>query len=50
MVSSNGKFHSFLVWILIQNDNTDNKVFKKEFYTKETRKKEREKISSCKLH
>ena len=34
MVNSNGKFHSFLVRILIRNDNTDNKVFKKAFYTK----------------
>ncbi len=32
-VNSNGKFRSFLVWILIQKDNTD-KIFKKEFYTK----------------
>ena len=37
-VSLNGKFGSFLVWILIQKDNTDNKVFKREFYTKEMRK------------
>ena len=44
MVSFNDKFHSFLVWILIQKDNTDNKVFKKEFYTKEIRKKGIEKI------
>ena len=44
MVSSNGKFPSFLVRILVQKDNTDNKVFKKEFYTKETRKKEIKKI------
>ena len=45
MVSSNSKFCSFLVWILIRKENTDNKVFKKEFYTKETRKKGIEKIS-----
>ena len=38
-VSLNSKFHSFLVQILIQKDNTDNKVFKKEFYTKEKRRK-----------
>ena len=30
-------------------DNTDNKVFKKEFYTKETRKKEIERIKCCKF-
>ena len=35
----NGKFRRFLVPILIQKDSTDNKVFEKEFYTKETRKK-----------
>ena len=35
----NGKFHSFLVRRLIQKYYTDNKVFKKEFYIKETRKK-----------
>ena len=39
-------FHSFLVWIRIQEDNTDNKVFKKEFYTKETRKKRVEKMET----
>ena len=44
MVSLNSKSCSFLVRILIQKDNTDNKVFKKEFYTKETRKKGIEKI------
>ena len=48
-VSSNSKFCSFLVWILIQKDNTDNKVFKKEFYTKETRKNGIEKIECCKF-
>ena len=36
---SNGKFRSFLVRTLIQKDKTDNKVFKREFYAKETRKK-----------
>ena len=41
---SNSKFRSFQVRILIQKDNTDNKVFKREFYTKETRKKGVEKI------
>ena len=40
----NGKFCGILVQILIQKDNTDNKVFKKEFYTKETRKKGIEKM------
>ena len=40
------KFHSFLVRILIQKDDTNNKVFKKEFYTKETRKKEVEKMET----
>ena len=39
MVSSNGQFRCFLVRILIRKDNTENKVFKKESYTKETRKK-----------
>ena len=39
-VSSNSKFRSFLVRILIRKDNTDYNVFKKEFYTKKkTRKK-----------
>ena len=37
MVNSSSKFCSFLVRILIQKDNTDNKDFKKEFYTKETK-------------
>ena len=41
MVSSSSKFYSFLVRIQIQKDNTENKVFKKEFYTKETRKKKK---------
>ncbi len=44
-VNSNSKFRSFLVRILIRKDNTDNKVFKREFYTKETRKKGIEKIN-----
>ena len=48
-VSLNSKFYSFLVRILIRKDNTDNKVFKREFYTK--KKKERkigiEKIKCC---
>ena len=39
MVSSSGEFRSFLIQTLIRKDNTDNKVFKKEFYTKETIKK-----------
>ena len=39
-VSSNGKFRIFLVRILIRKYYTDNKVFKKEFHTKETRKEE----------
>ena len=42
----NGKFRSFLVRILIEKDNTDNKVFKKEFHTKKTRKKGVEKIET----
>ena len=33
-VNLNSKFRCFLVRILIRNDNTDNKVFKREFYTK----------------
>ena len=33
-VNLNSKFHSFLVRILIQKNNSDNKVFKREFYTK----------------
>ena len=41
-ISSNGKFHSFLVRILVRKDNTDNKVFLREFYTKETKKKKKE--------
>ena len=45
-VSLNSKF---LVRTLIQKDNTDNKVFKREFYTKETRKKGIEKIKCCKF-
>ena len=48
-ISLNSKFRSFLVWILIPKDNTDNKVFKREFYTKETRKKGIEKIKCCKF-
>ena len=48
-VSLNSKFRSFLVRTLIRNDNTDNKVFEKEFYTKETRKKGTEKIKCCKF-
>ena len=39
MVNLNSKFHSFLVWILIRKDNTGNKVFKKEFYTKKQERK-----------
>ena len=35
--------------MLIRKDITDNKVFKKEFYTKETRKKGIDKIKSCKF-
>ena len=31
-VSSNGEFLSILVWILIKKDNTNNKVFEREFY------------------
>ena len=48
-VSSNCKFRCFLIRILIRKDNTDNKVFKREFYTKETIKKEIEKIKCCKF-
>ena len=33
-VNLNSKFHSFLVRILVRKDNTDNKIFKREFYTK----------------
>ena len=38
-VSLNSKFCNILVRIQIRKDNTDNKFFKKEFHTKETRKK-----------
>ncbi len=48
-VNLNSKFRSFLVWMLIRNDNTDNKAFKKEFFTKETKKKGIEKIKCCKF-
>ena len=34
MVSSNGKFRSFLVRIRIPKYNTENKVLRKEFYKK----------------
>ena len=44
MVSLNSKFRSFLVRILIRKDNTDNKVFKRDFYTKEKNEKERNRI------
>ena len=33
-VNLNSKFRSFLVRVLVRKDNTDNKVLKKEFYTK----------------
>ena len=33
-VNLNSEFHSFLVRILVRKDNSDDKVFKKEFYTK----------------
>ena len=49
MVNLNSKFHSFLVWILSQKDKSDNKVFKREFYTKEIRKKGLEKINGSKF-
>ena len=39
MVGLNSKFLSFLVRILIRKDNTENKVFKKEFSTKKQKKK-----------
>ena len=42
--NSNSKFRSFLVRILVRKDNTDIKVFKRELYTKEIRKKGIEKI------
>ena len=42
-------FRGFLVRILIRKDNTVNKVLKKEFYTKETKKKGIEKIKCCKF-
>ena len=48
MVSLNSKFRCFLVRILIRKDNTDNKVFKKEFYTKGERRGI-EKIKCCKF-
>ena len=37
-VNLDSKFRSFLVWILIQKDNKDNKVFEKEFYTRKNKK------------
>ena len=43
MVNLNSKFRSFLFGIVIQKYNTDNKVFKREFYTKEMRNKRIEK-------
>ena len=48
-MSLNSKFCSFLIRILIRKDNTDNKVFKRQFYTKEMRKKGIEKIKCCKF-
>ena len=48
-VNLNSKFCSFQVRILIRKDNTDNKVCKKECYTKETRQKGIEKIKCCKF-
>ena len=48
-LSLNSKLRISLVRILVRKDNTDNKVFKKEFYIKETRKKEIEKIKCCKF-
>ena len=33
-INLNSKFRSFLVRVLIRKDNTDNKDFKKEFYSK----------------
>ena len=49
MVSSNGKFRCFPDRILIQKDNTYNKVLKGGFYTKETAKKGIEKVKCCKF-
>ena len=40
-VNLNSKFRSFLVRILIRKDNTDNKVFKREFYTKKAKERDR---------
>ena len=37
----NGKFRSFLIRILIQKDNTDNKIFKMNFIQKKQERKER---------
>ena len=48
-VSLNSKFRSFLVLLLIWKDNIDNKVFKKEFYTKDTTKKGIEMTNCCKF-
>ena len=48
-MSLNSKFRCFLVRILVRKDNTDDKVFKKEFYTKETIKKGIEKMKCCKF-
>ena len=41
---------AFYFRILIQKDKTDNKVFQKELYTKEIRKKGIEKIKRCKFY
>ena len=49
MVSLNCKFRCFLVRILIRKDNTDNEFFKRNFYSKQTRKKGIEKIKGRKF-
>ena len=49
LISLNSKLRSVLIRILIRKYNTDNKVFKREFYAKETRKKGIEKIKYCKF-
>ena len=41
----NGKFRSFLVRILIQKDNTDNKVLKRNFIQKKQEKDRKDKAS-----
>ena len=45
---SNSMFHSFQVQILIQKDDTNNKVFERKFYIIETKEKIK-RIKYCKF-